>query len=60
MQKFEFDFDGGCYKYYLTDAELDEIELVLESGEMFAFAFLSVPESEHTSKSPERKRDKKH
>jgi hypothetical protein len=58
LQKFEFDFDGGCYKYHLTDDELDEIELVLEIGEMFEFP--ETTESLGTSKSLEKKRDQKH
>lgn len=37
QQKFEFDLDGTRYKYHLTIEQLGDIEIVLESGEVFEF-----------------------
>jgi hypothetical protein len=42
------------FKYHLNDEELDEIQLVLESGEEFLF-----PEEDVAVSTKEKKRDKK-
>jgi hypothetical protein len=41
------------FKYHLNDVELDDIQLVLESGEVFEFPDIVHPSSK-------RKRDRKH
>ena len=36
--KFNFDFDHTIFKYYLSDEELNEVELVLANGEPFTLS----------------------
>ena len=65
-QKYEFTFDGVVFKYNLSDEELKQISLVLESGETFEFpddVIDHIEEKTHrgnTLKSSQRKRDNKH
>jgi hypothetical protein len=37
-KKFSFDFNESTYHYYLADEDLDDIELVLASGERFTLS----------------------
>lgn len=63
-KSYDFDFNPEVFKYHLGDEELDEIQLVLQSGEKFEFPDeifeeKNIGRGNNTSKSPERKRDKK-
>jgi hypothetical protein len=43
-KKFEFDFNNDIFKYYLSDDELNDIELVLANKESFkSFSINSLP-----------------
>lgn len=53
IKSYDFDFDPKVFKYHLSDKELDEIHLVLESGEDFKFPDIA------TSITKENKRNKK-
>jgi hypothetical protein len=37
-KKFPFDFNESIYYYYLSDEYLDDIELVLATGERFTLS----------------------
>lgn len=59
-KSYDFDFNPEVFKYYLDDKELEEIQLILQSGEQFKEVFEDKLGRGNTSKPSEKKRDRKH